>query len=256
MLESGGGFKTEVSISVYGLTQSQMNQLSTYGAPPNIANPNIVTVSAGDAGSALSILFKGNLVTAYADYSGQPEAKFVVESVAGLYLASAPADPLSYNGPASVDTIMGNIATQMGLKLENSGVTEILTNPYLPGSLDDKRKAVAQAANINSFVDIGRGVLAIWPKNISRNGEILQIGPTTGLVGFPTFTYQGVRFTCLWNPDLIYGRQIELQSSLTPASGRWVPTTIHTDLATEVPNGPWFNHVEAFIPARIVGGGL
>ena len=150
---------------------------------------------------------------------------------------------------------MGNIAKEMGLSLENSGVPAQLTNAYFPGSLDDQRKACAEAANIYATIDHVRGVLAIWPKNGYRNAEIVTIGPTTGLVGYPTFTYQGVRFTCLWNPNVVFGRRIQIVSSLAPANGIWVPANIMTELVTEVDNGPGVMSIEAYSRNAFVGGG-
>jgi hypothetical protein len=253
MLEAGGVSRTEVHIAIYGMTASQMNSLSTYGMPPSQNQNNSVSVEAGDTVNGLSLLFQGSIFAAWADYSSQPDVKFVIEAYMGGFLAVKPASALSFNGPAAAATIMGNIASQMGLGLENTGVTAQLTNSYFPGSLDDKRKACAQAANINSLVDTVRNVLAIWPKGQARGGQVLVVSPTTGLIGYPTFTIIGVEFNCLWNPNIVFGRKLQLQSSLKPACGLWIPSNVRTTLATEIPDGPWMMHVEAYNTGAFVG---
>ena len=74
------------------------------------------------------------------------------------------------------------------------------------------------------------------------------ISPDLGLVGYPTFTYQGVIVKALFNSSLKYGSLIEVQSSLKPATGTWVVTNLTYELESETPNGAWFMRIEAYPP--------
>jgi hypothetical protein len=251
MEQTGGVSRDAVGIEIFGLTPSQMNDLATYGMPPDAQYNNKISVSAGDNESGLSLVYAGDIIEAYADYDEAPEVRFIVRAMVGAYLGVAPAQPASYAGTVDAATIMGNIATLMGLTLENSGINVKLLNSYLCGSLFDQAKQVAQAGNFFATMDTVRGVLAIWPKEGARDGALLLISPEAGLVGYPKFNYGGVIFRCLYNPNLVFGREIQLQSSLQHACGKWVPMTVRTTLATETPGGPWFQDVVAY--SKVLG---
>lgn len=245
MSQVGGVSRDAVHLVVFGLTQSQMNQLSTYGMPPDQNFNNEVTVQAGDAVSGMATVFQGTITSADANY-GPPEASLVVRAYLGQYISVAPAASLSYRGTADAATIMGNIAQKMGLTLENSGVNVKLSNPYFSGSLFDQAKSCARAGNFYAVLDGKNNVLAIWPKGQNRNGSVLTISPQSGLVGYPEFTLKGVVFTAVWNPNIIFGRAVKLISSLQAATGMWVPMQIDTNLQSETPDGAWFMQITAY----------
>ena len=169
------------------------------------------------------------------------------------YIAVAPADALSYSGSASVATIMSNLAMRMGLSLENNGVNVSLSNPTFGGSLVAQMRACARAANIYAQIDQVRSVLAIWPKNGSRSGAPVMVSPQTGLVGYPRFGLRQIQFKTLFNPSLVTGRRVQVQSSLQPACGIFTVIGLDIDVAAEEPNGPWFSTVTAAVIAVLVG---
>jgi hypothetical protein len=247
MTQAGGIARDAVSLVIYGLTPSQLNDLATYGMPPDSQFNNKISVSAGDS-SGLSLVYAGDIIDAYADYDGAPETSFAVTALVGAYLGVAPTPAVSYSGTVDAATIMGNIATLMNLTLENSGVNVKISNPYLSGSLFDQAKQVAKAGDFFATLDTVRHVLAIWPKKGARDGALTLIAPPPqgGLVGYPKFTMGGVIFRTVFNPNIVFGREIQLQSSLQHACGKWVPMTVRTELATETPGGPWFQDVVAF----------
>jgi hypothetical protein len=78
---------------------------------------------------------------------------------------------------------------------------------------------------------------------------VVEEGEATGLVGFPGYNDRGIAFTTLFNPSLRVGTPVHLTSTLTPASGTWIPFRIEHHLECEVANGRWNSHVEAERPA-------
>lgn len=246
--QQGWLVKDAATITIYGLTQSQMSQLSTYGQPPVITNRNTISVSAGDLGGTLALVFKGTIVDAYADYQ-QPDARFVVSAIQFMAQSVQTVAALSYSGSVDAATIMGNIAKQLNLTLENSGVSVQLANVYQTGSLLDQAKAIAKAGNFNAI--ISGTALAIWPRNGMRNGQSVVVSPQSGvgqLINYPKFTFNGVIFECTYNPNIVYGKALMLQSSLKNATGSWVPVMIDYALSAEMPDGPWMMRVTAWAP--------
>ena len=239
------GLKTDVQVEIFGLTDSQMKQFSTYGSLPNIQTPNLITIAAGDNESGLSVIFHGILKQVDANYA-QPASSILATALDGAFYAISKAAPVSYKGSADVAIIMGNLAAQSSLNLENSGVSVKLSNPYFSGSIGDQIKSCARAAGINHLVDTTRNVLAIWPRGGSRGGNAPLVSPQTGLVGYPTFALQQISFVTELNPNIEVGRHVQVESSIPNAVGTWTVTEIVTDLETETPDGAWFQSVTAF----------
>jgi hypothetical protein len=235
--------------SIYGMTMSDMNAIASFGQPQYLSNNNKITILAGDSVSGMPQAFIGTLLDAYVDFTQTPEVCLTVSGFAGARAALAPIAPNSFRGAISVSTIMGVLASAAGFTLENNGVTAVLSNAYFPGSALDQIKSCARAANINWTID--GEILAIWPKNGSRgNKGIPLISPATTLKGYPSYTANGINFTTLYIPGLVYGALVDVQSSLQNATGQWSVFSLTHTLESITKGGAWFSDVVAFNPLK------
>ena len=57
--KAGGADMSSLDAEIYGMTLSQMNQLTTFGTQFATVGKNYITVQAGDAGGQLSTVFVG-----------------------------------------------------------------------------------------------------------------------------------------------------------------------------------------------------
>ncbi|MHB8283478.1 MAG: hypothetical protein ACYDD1_02270 [Caulobacteraceae bacterium] len=252
--KAGGVGLSTLDMQIYGLTLDQINQLTTLGQKLVVYGMNnIVTVSVGDD-SGTSVAFSGIIQQSWADASGMPEVALSVSAVTGLVDALAPAPPISLSGSVDVAQLMGQLATQMGRSLENSGVNVKLPGVYLHGSALDQARAVAKAANIQMLLEgeqgetgsaNGLGILAIWPTGGARGGAVPLIAPP-GLIGYPTFTANGLSLQTLYNPAIQFGANVQVQSAFTPACGTWTTLNVNHQLEAETPGGKWFTGLECY----------
>lgn len=233
----------QLDLDVYGMSLSDMNQLTSIGTQINTVSQNTVIVMAGDVGGTLSKVFEGTIGYAWMDGQNQPQVVFRVQAWGGLYHKVAPASSTSINGSGDVATIMSNLAGQMGLSFENNGVTAKLSNPHFPGSLMNQAQACAQHAGIE--MDVSSGTLSIWPTNANRDGAVVEISAETGMVGYPAVAPMGVSVKTLFNPSLKRGGKIAVQSEIKPACGTWVIYNLDLDLESMVPGGAWFADIGA-----------
>lgn len=255
---AGASSNVSASIIVYGMPLDVMNRLTVlHTLNPTDGIQNYVTISAGDDESGMSVCFVGNVQEAWADFSGAPDGKFIVSAFAGVYPAIKPVAPTSYRGTVDVATVMEGIAAQWEsqpgqprLTLENNGVTGKIDNPYLSGTLTQQLDQMRKAAGIEAVV-IDQ-VLAIYPKGKARSGAPIVVSPETGLVGYPAFTQSGIQFQTLYNPSIVYGRRVKVESILAQAAGIWRVDNVSHNLESEMPNGAWFTHVESSSLSREV----
>lgn len=268
--KAGGPSMGRATLKVYGMTLSQMNQISTLGMRINLYRRNSVTVEVGEnetapifrqpGGAASSpdqtpqakrtTVFVGTITDAYADFNSIPQVPFIVEAHTGLIDTVIACPPTSIKGQASVASMISSLATRMSRRFENAGVTAQIANPYFEGSALEQVRAICKAAPCE-FDDSGTAIV-IWMAGKSRGGTAPLISSKTGLVGYPGYTSKGIQFKCLYNPSIGFGGQIVMQSTLTPANGTWVVYKLDYELAAQVPDGPWFANVEACRPGQVV----
>lgn len=69
------------------------------------------------------------------------------------------------------------------------------------------------------------------------------ISKDTGLVGYPTFDGVGVNFQTLFNPAVMFGGAVNLETDNQRAAGEWLVTSVAHQLECEKPGGAWFSNV-------------
>lgn len=237
ILNAGGPTQSTMSLAIYGLPLDLMNQLSTVGNQAFKMYKNSITVEAGDVGSDATLVFAGDIINAFVDANAMPQVCFRVYAAPGRYYAMKPATALSIQGSADAAGLMQNLASQMEFGFENAGVNVRLSNPYFSGSLWTQALSIAKNGGFDMAVD--RGTMVIVPADKTRDGTFL-ISPQTGMAGYPSFNQANVVVTALFNPAVKYLGEIEIQSDLTAACGKWKVNRLEYQLEALVPNGRWF----------------
>jgi hypothetical protein len=238
--QNGSPDAGKATCSIYGLPLTTMNQLTQLPYMSEAVGNNSILIEAGGDDGVAKKAFAGTIFAAFADIHA-PIAALRIDAMAGLYNAIAPAKPMTAQGSQDVAQLLGQIAKQGQLTLENNGVSCQIRDQYLPGSNRQQIKRLAEAAGINWLIE--NDTLAIWPKNGSRNSGpsgTPTISKKTGMVGYPRYTASGIEVVTLWNPNLIYGGSVKVESDLTPACGTWYIVNIAHELECETPNGKWF----------------
>jgi hypothetical protein len=235
----GGDSMGRCQLRIYGLREDVMNKLTTIGAVNTaIKAKNTVSLSAGDVDSGMGEVFIGTILDAWADYSGAPDVGFNIVAFSGAIAAVKPVAATSYKGVTDVGQIMSDIAGEMDVEFINNGVDVKLLNPYLPGTALSKIRTVAQAANINWVID--RNKLFIWPVTGVRQGGLPLISPETGMVGYPALSSKGMTVKMIYNPAVVIGGDVEVQSAIPMACGIWRVFSLTHNLSSQMVGGPWF----------------
>lgn len=253
--ESGGPSHATCQARISGMTLSNMNALSTLGIRATIVRRNRITVEAGDIINGLGVIFQGQIIDGWADFSGMPDINFYVSAGSAYLQRIKPIPPTSYNGLADVATIMKSLATQNGMSFQNNGVESQLIDPYFPGTIHDQMDSCAKAANINWFI-VNDTTVAIWPKDGARDNSITVISPETGMIGYPTWTQSGIQINMIHTPSIGFGQKIQVKSSLPAVSKVWQIQGISHSLESETPNGQWSTRITAVDEGLFAQGGV
>jgi hypothetical protein len=246
-----------LQMRVFGLTPTQLNELSALNQATETLKQNTVTVLAGNHGEALSTVFQGQITVGQQSLNTQPETSLFVIGVMGSRNAVQSASPLSYPGGSDVAVIMQDIAALCGWNFENNGVSVQLSTQYLIGSPREMARTVAEAGRFNWIIDDGgnsnagapaTNTLAIWPLNGSRTGQIPVISKETGMIGYPDYSTSltGLTIRTEFNPFIHVGGQVQIKSTLNVANGVFKTYEISHTLESEMPNGQWMTQFSAY----------
>lgn len=257
---AGGVSMATCDLRVYGMGIDAMNKLTVLRSSRTASRRNGLVVSVGDDATGVAAAFTGDIVEAWVDMHGAPEVVFVVSAMSGFGAAMKSVPPTTHRGSVDAATVVAGIAAQMspvgavadsegnivkGLNFQNDGVSVQISNPYLPGTALDQLQSIARAGDFKYLID--NDTLIIWPKNGVRKGLIPLISAATGMVGYPSYTQDGIELTTLYNPSIYFGGIVEVDTELEPAKGRWQVFNVIHELDAEVPGGRWFTYIHCNI---------
>jgi len=239
----GGETQGAMECSVFGMSESLMNRLSTVGTQFNALRNNTITLSAGDDASGMATVFQGTLFSAFVDGQSQPQVAFRILATPAYFENVKPVASTSVDGSADVAMMIKQLATSAGFQFENNGVSAKLASHYESGSALQQIGNIANAAGIAWCCE--NNVIAIWERGKSRGTDTIDVSPQTGMVGYPLFNQAQIIVKTLFNPAIKYGRAIKVASELKPAVGTWNINNLTHELDARMPNGRWFTTIEA-----------
>ena len=260
---AGGADMGTMSANIYGLTPSQLNQLTSLqwktailGLSSQDFSAYTVQVYAID-GSQETLLYNGQVLNAWADFSGMPQTCLIIQTnPAGAYSALVnSANPLSISSNTTVGIVMSRLAQAMGFSFQNTSSDGSIVNQavtkgsYFGNTAMEQARSMMDAYRFWMYIDATTNppTLAIVPWGKARNSVVAVplISPQTGLIGYPLFNSSGVTFDCKYNPTILLGGQVKIQSSIPQANDVWTVTSLSHQLTSQFPGGPWQSSVQA-----------
>ena len=153
------------------------------------------------------------------------------------------ASAASVKGTVSVKSLIEPLATQAGYNLDCS-VSASVQNCVYQGSIMQQIYQIAKSVNAKVIID--NDILRIMPIESALPGQAIFLSRNTGMIGYPTFTNQGVAAECEFNPNIKLQSLITIDSVVPTASGTWrVPRVTHTLSCNMPAGGDWKTAIEA-----------
>lgn len=229
------------NITIFGMNEKDMQLISSVR---NIASRLLtVQVYASDSRNAPHAIFSGIISDGRITYNNMPNVALEVVAFSALSAKGLQYPPISYKQDTKAQDILEGIASFAGYDFENHGVDEVITNCYLTDSVATNIDMICNDKNIQYSIENDK--LIIWKSE--RKSTIPLITINKGLVGYPTAGFTGIYFNCLYNPNILIGGYVDIESSYEQCSGRFQVLSVTHSLSSELPNGPWFTMVQSQI---------
>jgi hypothetical protein len=236
--------KNSASVKIWGLKYEDMAQLTMLSFKPLESQHNILTIKAGEKDAALPLIFQGEITRASADFNAAPDPCMEFEADTGSYPQQISSPVATVQGEAKADNLFARYAKECGYTYKNEGVTSSVQNARYPGS--PMKKAAKLARDIGCELIVDDGELIVLPAGQARSGNAVLLTKDTGMIGYPTFTQDGISCKCIFNPALAYGGLIKVESIVPRAGGVWRITKLTHSISAYVPGGGnWESQLEA-----------
>ena len=228
-----------LQLKVFGMTLAQMNEYSTIGSNMVAAQNTSVVVDAGNESDvALQQVFSGTIISSFIDFASVPDVSFNCSAVTGYFAKANTISSNSFNGSHNAEDIIQALALTNGFKFQKNGAHAVLQNQNVYGSAVDQMQTIANNAAIP--LKIENNTVYIWANNGNVDNVIIEVSPTTGLVGYPSYWMGGFTVKSEFKPLIANGRTIKLTSSIPKANGLFPIHSCTHDISTLTPDGAWF----------------
>ena len=243
--KTGGVEFAQANVEIFGLSIDTMAALTWIQFKPNGRPWNALSIEAGEAGTALSTVFLGEIQHCYADLNGaKPVLK--IQALTGSYPVLIPQSPTAVNGQQKVADFCEAVCKEIGYKFKNAGVETQISDCVINGDPITKIRAVANAAGADTVIEDGQITIVPRGKTVPAEGSIPVISAETGMIGYPTFTTKGIQAQTYFLPTLHMASAVQIKSIVPSASGVWKITQLTHELSANNPsNGVWRTSFQA-----------
>lgn len=191
----------------------------------------------------------GVIVNAWADFNAAPSPVFKIEANCGLFPALIPQPPISVNGNQTVTGLIDQITKEIGYTLENNDITASIKDCIIDGDPVTKMRRIADAVGVDLIFDDEKVVLIKNHGTRKTQGSVPLINATNGMIGYPTFTNNGINVSTFFRPDLRIGANFKLETIVPRASGTWKITGLRHELCANDPSAQsWKTNITSIYP--------
>ena len=226
----------KANVTLHGLKITTMERLTHLGFKTFSLKRNKISIQAGQKGKTLSLIFKGEITNAWADFNSVPDPTFKIEARCGLFPALIPQPPISVKGVQSASDILESITKEIGYTFENNDVTASIKDCVIAGDPVTKLRNIANTVGANLIFDDEKVVIVDKKASRKNQATIPLINSQNGMIGYPTFSNNGITVSTFFRPELKIGANFKLESIVPQASGTWKIVSLKHELSANDPN--------------------
>lgn len=234
--------RDSATISIWGLSEQTLASFIKQSYVPGESQNNVINIMAGEEYGPLTLAFTGEIISAVANFSAVPDVRLDISAATGYYANAKKMADTSINGIVQVPMLMEQLTLEAGMVYNNDAFSASLKNPVLKGSPWQKIQQLALQSGADLFLE--NNIVTTTPKGKMRNQTPHLLSPETGMVGYPSFQDHALAVDSFFQPTLVLGGPILVQSSLPKACGLWRTTSIvHSLCAHNAPENAWHSHL-------------
>jgi hypothetical protein len=240
--KNGNPEKPTAKVSISNIKMEDMEQMTFLAFRPLQKRKNKILIEAGNQGEELGMVFKGDIESSFPEFANAPDVTFEIEAITAGWSYQIADSPTSVDGEADAAGLIAQFATQAGFGFVNNGVTATVRNTTYNGSPVQKAQQVAAEIGVELLIDDDTFTIQPWG---TPRGDAVLLNPSCGLIGYPSFTSDGISARCFFDPKLKIGGQVKIESIVPKASGYWKITKLTHSLSAYTSSSEWVSSFDA-----------
>lgn len=248
------------TITIYNLSAETENTIISEGCR--------VVLEAGYEGEQYGVIFDGNVVQDIR--SKEDGTTFTLTLVAAdadmwmSYSLSAFSMVRGQNSRKALDFCIGRatISTEIGSISDSLSEAKLTRGKVFFGLTSDYVRQIARSENATAYIEDGK--INIVKVTDVPDGEIIELSPTSGLIGVPVQSEYGVKIKCLLNPQiklntlvhvdnsLVRNQQYEQGQAIYSLDGDGIYRVIKVTKIGDTRGNDWYTEIETVTQAGII----
>lgn len=214
----GSPSNDQAMIKIKNMLLEDMELLTLLRFKPLSILNNKVDIYAGYNG-VRTLVFTGDIIKGSSILGSAPDTEYICSAQTGVYQSNKRSPILQIDGVSTVDNIFRKLCQEAGLSYKNIDVNLTINDPVLIGSSINQIKELAAILDIDLILD-GKDCI-ISKRGTARSSERILINESTGLIKYPEFDDVGVVLTTFFNPNILFGGIVKIESEIKSANGEW-----------------------------------
>lgn len=231
----------QCTITILNLNQETRDYLMRVANPFNTSNERkSVILEVGRVSTGKSVLYIGDIFRVFP--TEKPDLGLELKCITGQFnkgkLVSRSGQELS-----TLSSIASGVATDNGLGLSFEVTDRNIANYSFTGSANAQITKLAELSDSDVYVD--NSILYVKPTGKIKKGATVRVlNKSTGMIGVPKGTENGINVTMLYDSVSQIGSQISLTSEINPVlDGEYQIYKLEFDITSR--DGPFYLNVEA-----------
>lgn len=208
------------------LQQPNFSEITIYNLSPDTENAiiqegNRIVIEAGYEGDQYGLIFDGDVIQPIRDKEDGVSYRLTLYSLDGDRFYNQGFVGFSVLKGQSARSMVENVVSQakvpaqLGSISDGFSTQELSRGKVVFGLAKDYLRQLAQTQDASFYLEDGK--VNIVRMSDLPEGEILDLSPTSGLIGVPAQNDQGVTFKCLLNPRIKINSLVHIDNSLIRA---------------------------------------
>lgn len=230
---------SQCQMRIYNISKTVRDRLITKTSPFILQRDQIIaSLDVGRKSYGTFRLFQGNIIASSPSQPPDIGVTFTSQTLSFML-----GNPISVMMPenATLKSIAQQVAKNLGVALDFKATDKNVNNYSFMGAAIKQVQCLAEAGNVNAFIDNN----TLHVRDVYKPSDSpIEINKHTGMVGVPEITETGIRVKCLILNEIKTTDTIRITSDVNPAAnGDFVIFKLNFELATR--ETPFYWIIEA-----------
>jgi len=204
----------QCDIKIANLSNDTRERILTEVSPFNLnKTPKRVILYAGRVSTGATEIFRGDIITA--SPSQPPDITITIKALTG---AASNGDIVVRSAPPQqgLRALAEGVAADLGATLEFQAEDKQIANYSFTGGAFKQVEKLGDTGEVDAFLDGNK--LVVKPRDAMLSGRARILDKSSGMVGIPEITAQGVKVKFLLDNETVIGGGLIIKSDLNPAA--------------------------------------